>query len=137
MWKRGTSETVVPNAVNTTTGAMALRDYFVHPPIEELNSMNFEFDHAAAATGQTARINDAVSTDLSTYSAPRRKVDHLRGLSDPVFSADDIIDYYRQLESENGGTERSLRFARLFLIPGMTHCAAEDRPPTNLTRLAH
>jgi len=122
MWKLGTSETAVPNALNTTLGAMSLRDYFVHPYIQDLSPMNLDFDIAAAQTDQTARINDAVSTDLSTFAARGGKLIIYEGLSDPVFSADDIIDYYRQLERDNGGAEKAASFSRLFLIPGMTHC---------------
>jgi feruloyl esterase len=122
MWKLGTSQTAVPNAMNTTLGAMSLRDYFVHPYIQDLTPMNLDFDRAAGETDQTARINDAVSTDFSTFAARGGKLIIYEGLSDPVFSADDIIDYYRQLERDNGGAEKSASFARLFLIPGMTHC---------------
>ncbi len=122
MWKLGTSETAVPNALNTTLGDRSLRDYFLHPYIEGLTSANLDFDRAAAQTDQTARINDAVSTDLSTFAARGGKLIIYEGLSDPVFSADDIIDYYRQLERDNGGAEKATSFARLFLIPGMTHC---------------
>lgn len=122
MWKLGTSETATPNAINTTLGAMSLRDYFVHPSIEGFTAMNLDFDRAAAETDQTARINDAVSTDLSTFAARGGKLIIYQGLSDPVFSADDVIDYYRQLEHDNGSDEKTASFARLFLIPGMTHC---------------
>ena len=122
MWKLGTSETAVPNALNTTLGAMSLHDYFVHPYIEGLTSLNLDFDRAVAETDQTARINDAVSTDLSSFASRGGKLIIYEGLSDPVFSADDIIDYYRQLERDNGGAEKAASFARLFLIPGMAHC---------------
>lgn len=122
MWKLGTSETAVPNALNATLGAMSLRDYFVHPHVDGLTALNLDFDRAAAETDQTARINDAVSTDLSTFAARGGKLIIYEGLSDPVFSANDIIDYYRRLESDNGGGEKSASFARLFLIPGMAHC---------------
>jgi hypothetical protein len=122
IWKLGTSDTAVPNAINTTLGAMSLHDYFVHPYIEGLTAMNLDFDRAAALTDQTARINDAVSTDLSTFATRGGKLIIYQGLSDPVFSADDIMDYFRQLERDNGGAEKSSSFARLFLIPGMAHC---------------
>ena len=122
MWKLGTSETAVPNALNTTLGAMSLHDYFVHPTVEGLTAMNLDFDRAAAEIDQTARINDAVSTDLSTFSARGGKLILYEGLSDPVFSADDIVDYYRRLQRDNGGADKAASYARLFLIPGMTHC---------------
>ena len=32
------------------------------------------------------------------------------------------MDYYRQLEKANGGVEKTESTARLFMIPGMSHC---------------
>ncbi len=122
MWKLGTSQTAQPNAINTTMGGGALTDYFVYPHVDGLTVMNFDFDHAAGETDQTARINDAVDTNLSTFAAHGGKLLIYEGLSDPVFSADDIIDYYRQLERDNGGPEKAASTARLFLVPGMNHC---------------
>ena len=42
-----------------------------------------------------------------------------QGVSDPVFSASDIIDWYEQLTRDAGPPQA---WARLFLVPGMTHC---------------
>jgi feruloyl esterase len=121
-WKIGASETAQPSALNATLGALSLTDYFVHPYIEGITPWNLDFDRAAAETDQTARINDAVDTDLSAFAAHGGKLLIYEGLSDPVFSADDIVDYYRQLERDNGGQEKTASMARLFLIPGMNHC---------------
>jgi hypothetical protein len=41
-------------------------------------------------------------------------------MADPIFSADEMVDYYKRLQTEHGGTTPD--FARLFLIPGMGHC---------------
>jgi hypothetical protein len=122
MWKLGTSETSRPNAANATMGATALLDYFVHPYVEGLTIDNFDFDRAAEQISQTASINDAVDTDLSTFAGRGGKLIIYEGLSDPVFSADDIMDYYRQLEKANGGLEKTEAMARLFMVPGMSHC---------------
>ena len=43
-------------------------------------------------------------------------------MSDPVFSAYDLIRYYKQVQEHNGGAASTEEFARLFLVPGMTHC---------------
>jgi feruloyl esterase len=39
-----------------------------------------------------------------------------------VFSANDLIRYFRDVMSANGGAQPTAAFARLFLIPGMNHC---------------
>ena len=43
------------------------------------------------------------------------------GTADPIFSSDDTVDWYQALRRDNGGDASD--FARLFLVPGMNHCA--------------
>ncbi|WP_043115342.1 tannase/feruloyl esterase family alpha/beta hydrolase, partial [Pseudacidovorax intermedius] len=43
------------------------------------------------------------------------------GTADPIFSSDDSVDWYQQLQKDNGGDASN--FARLYLIPGMNHCS--------------
>jgi feruloyl esterase len=45
------------------------------------------------------------------------------GTADPIFSALESIDYYQRLTRNNGGLDATSRWARLFLVPGMNHCA--------------
>ena len=45
------------------------------------------------------------------------------GTADPIFSALESIDYYQRLARNNGGPDATARWARLFLVPGMNHCA--------------
>ena len=45
------------------------------------------------------------------------------GTADPIFSALESIDYYQRLTRNNGGPDATARWARLFLVPGMNHCA--------------
>lgn len=43
-------------------------------------------------------------------------------MSDPVFSANDLVRYYQHLAENNGGA-KAQEFVRLVRIPGMNHCA--------------
>jgi feruloyl esterase len=43
-------------------------------------------------------------------------------MSDPVFSANDLIRYYKDLTAANGGEKETIDFVRLFLLPGVNHC---------------
>jgi hypothetical protein len=45
------------------------------------------------------------------------------GTADPIFSALESIDYYQLLTRNNGGADATATWARLFLVPGMNHCA--------------
>lgn len=46
----------------------------------------------------------------------------LHGTSDPVFSAQQTIDWYNAVDEANTGDAD--KFARLFLMPGMNHCGS-------------
>jgi feruloyl esterase len=47
-----------------------------------------------------------------------------QGLSDPVFSAADLVSWYKRVVAVTGegNMERTRDFVRLFMVPGMTHC---------------
>ena len=51
------------------------------------------------------------------------KLIFFHGMSDPWFSANDTFDYYTRLGAANGGAEQVQPWSRLFLSPGMGHCA--------------
>jgi feruloyl esterase len=42
-------------------------------------------------------------------------------MSDPIFSANETIEYYERVVKANG-VQRAASFARLYLVPGMNHC---------------
>jgi feruloyl esterase len=123
MWKIGNSETAQANAINVFMGAATLKDYFVHPFIANLDPLHPDFDKIAAQVEETHQINDPTSTDISSFTARGGRMIIYQGVSDPVFSTSDILDYYRRYADDNGGMEMARTTARLFLIPGMTHCA--------------
>jgi len=118
MWKLGNSPTANPNAIDATMGLNALRFYFLTPPQPGVTAQTFDFDHAVAQTRQTADIND-VTGALSAYAARGGKLIVYQGMSDPVFSANAIIDWYRHIDAKDPAAQN---WARLFLVPGMNHC---------------
>lgn len=64
---------------------------------------------------------DVADPKLTDFKAKGRKLIVYHGQSDPVFSVNDTIQWYEKLASNNGGDATG--FARLFVIPGMTHCS--------------
>jgi feruloyl esterase len=121
-WKLGTAPGHQPNALNATLAASSLGYFFLTPPRPDLNLLAFDFDRDTAATAETAAINDAVGTLMSSFAARGSRMIVFHGNADPVFSADDITAYWDRLTADNGGAEELGRFARLFMVPGMTHC---------------
>ena len=120
VWKLGTSQTAQSNAINLTMGAASLRDYFMTPAKSDFDVLAFDFDRDVGKLRQTAAINDADATFLTTFAARGGKLIIFQGVSDPVFSAHDIRDWYLELQKDMG--QQTPAFARLFMIPGMTHC---------------
>ncbi|MDO4904757.1 MAG: tannase/feruloyl esterase family alpha/beta hydrolase [Lautropia sp.] len=118
-WKLGSSQTDQPDALNLTLGAESLPQYFMTPHDPKFNVLDFDFDTDPAKTRQIGGINDADSTDLSTFKARGGRMIVFEGVSDPVFSANDLRDWYRQLEKD---TPHARDVARVFMVPGMTHC---------------
>jgi feruloyl esterase len=106
-------------ALNETLGAQSLSLYFMTPQQPHRSAYEIDIDKAESDIAQTAALNDAVSTVLSSYAGHGGKLLIYQGVSDPVFSASDIEAWYDRLSQETPGTSDA---ARLFLIPGMAHC---------------
>ena len=68
-------------------------------------------------------LTDTTWTNLSTFAAHGGKLIFFHGLSDPVFSPYDTLQYYNEMANANGGPEQVRNWSRIFLIPGMNHCA--------------
>jgi len=66
---------------------------------------------------------DATSTDMAAFRQRGGKLIMYAGVADPVFASNDLAAYYDRLVEAQGGLGRTQRFARLFLVPGMTHCS--------------
>ncbi|WNW09946.1 tannase/feruloyl esterase family alpha/beta hydrolase [Pseudomonas sp. DTU_2021_1001937_2_SI_NGA_ILE_001] len=121
-WKLGTSDTGQPNARNATLAPNSLGYYFMTPPNPQLSLAAVDFDRAAEAVAQTGAINDPTGTQLSSFVANGGKLMVIHGNSDPVFSANDLRRYWDRLAKDNGGAQPLGQWARLFMVPGMTHC---------------
>jgi len=122
MLKLGTSPTSQPNSLDTGLMFSALKGYFMTPYDPDFDPMKFDFDKDPAKVEETAALQDATWTELSTFSGQGGKLILTHGMADPFFSANDTERYYRKLAADNGGSEAVSSWARLFLIPGMNHC---------------
>jgi feruloyl esterase len=110
---------------------------FVTPPVPVAStgaspasySLSFDIDSAPAALSATTEtyresaleFMKADSTDLSGFKRRGGKLIIVHGVSDPVFSIQDTVNWWNELNALNGG--RASQFVRLFAVPGMTHCA--------------
>jgi pimeloyl-ACP methyl ester carboxylesterase len=75
-----------------------------------------------AADDPVEALTDTVWTNLTTFTARGGKLIFFHGLSDPVFSPYDTLQYYQEMAKANGGADQVQSWSRIFLVPGMNHC---------------
>jgi feruloyl esterase len=121
-------------------GSPSLALTFSTPPVQFPNNTattadllnyltNYSFDtdapkiFATNATFTESAMDFMTMPDplLKNAQAKGRKMIVYQGQADPVFAADDIINWYENLNVKNNGDATG--FARLFTIPGMNHCS--------------
>lgn len=123
MLKLGTSTTGEPNSADVTLMLSGLKGYFMTPYDAGFDPLKFDFDRDSAKVRETAALQDAEMTELSTFISSGRKLLLYHGVADPFFSSNDTERYYNRLLADNKNTEGAgSPWAKFFLIPGMTHC---------------
>lgn len=123
-WTLGSSTTATPDSRYITLIVDAMVNEFFTPPDLTFNPLTFNFDTDPARMQAYSAIYDTYRDDqLSAYRQRGGKMLFIHGMSDPIFSAQDTIDYYERLAARNGGMESTQGFARTFLVPGMNHCS--------------
>lgn len=105
---------------NAGLGRDTMANYILTPMQSDLDGLAFDFDSDMQRTQEIAAINDAVSTLHSTFAGRGSKLIVYHGLSDQGMFAGPLLDWYGKLtpRTEQGPQD----WARLFMIPGMTHC---------------
>jgi hypothetical protein len=126
------------DAINVVLGSPALSALFVTPPTDvaattEANlryqlAFNFDrdapkiFDKTAEFPRSGWDLVGAQSTDLKQFRARGGRLIVPHGGSDPIFSINDTLDWWRKVDLANRGEAGS--FVRVYAVPGMNHCAS-------------
>ena len=115
---------------NASAGAAYAEGYFRNlvyaNPNWDLQSFDLDRD-LKAAQQKTAQALDAVNPDLTAFKARGGKLILYHGWNDPAISALGTIDYYDNVVKTVGAAQTS-EFVRLFMVPGMQHCAGGPGP---------
>ena len=135
IWMIGSPDGQVP-ALNAAMGAPALASMFTTPPTavgaapqEGLAfALRFDFDrdapgiyrHGGGFANSAWHDIGARSPDLSAFRARGGRLIVPHGVSDPVFSLNDTIAWWNEVNKANAG--KAAAFARVFPVPGMGHC---------------
>ena len=89
---------------------------------------DFDFDRDfGALRAKTSAIFDATDSDLSRFAARGGKLILFHGWSDAAIPAQGTIAYRDQVTHVMGAA-RAASFMRLFMVPGMHHCAGGTGP---------
>ena len=105
---------------NATLGRDTLRHYVLTPATPDFDPLKFDFDRDMARTTQTAAINDAVATLHDAFAGHGGKLIVYHGLSDQAMSTGVLVNWYEHVTPRTPAGPQD--WARLFLVPGMTHC---------------
>jgi hypothetical protein len=98
--------------------------YLADPqPRPGVDPLKFNFDRDPATLARARKLYDAATYDLARLKARGGKVLMWQGLADGAVKATSSIGYYLGVEKAMGGREKTQDFFRLFLIPGVHHCA--------------
>jgi feruloyl esterase len=105
--------------------------YLAYPginPALTLKDVPFTEAGFRAIMAATGDLFDATNPDLHAFRNAGGKLLLWHGLADPAISPIGTIAYYQAVQDLMGGQATTQKFARLFLIPGMAHCAGGAGP---------
>lgn len=134
IWMTGAAEAGAPS-INVAMGAPSLAAVFSTPPqaFEGVEGnlayiLGYDFDrdpagiHAVVAPFTRSAWEDisARSSDLGAFRSRGGKLIVPHGVSDPVFSIADTLQWWDEVDARYDGSADE--FARVFPVPGMGHC---------------
>jgi feruloyl esterase len=83
---------------------------------------------ATMVINELSPLLDDADPDLSAFKKRGGKLVLYTGWADPLIPAADLIHYYEGMQKKMGGAQATADFARLFMVPGMGHCAGGNAP---------
>jgi hypothetical protein len=120
------AQTIVQGIALNTLKYLAFRS---PRPTMTLDDLEFDAD-TFRTTAEQAGIYDATNPDLSAFRARGGKLILWHGWADPAISPYGTVAYHHALTQRMGGRQATERFARLFMLPGVTHCGGGQAPNT-------
>ncbi len=86
----------------------------------------FDLDRDVKLVDEKTGFVNAVDPDLSKFKARGGKVLMYHGWNDTAIAPQNSIDYYASVQKKMGGSQDD--FIKLFMAPGMGHCAGGPGP---------
>ena len=94
----------------------------------------FDFDRDSQAMDEKlAAVSNATDANLEEFRKLGHKLLYYHGAADPLIPAQNGINYYESVVTAQGkggknGNEQTQTFFRVFLVPGLYHCAGGPGP---------
>jgi Tannase and feruloyl esterase len=129
----GWNNLILPSAPDAKPADFSLAEgilrYLVFdPPRPDFDFHDFDFDSRQdiELLDRWSRLADATDIDLEAFRSRGGKLIMTYGWADPILQPLAGVDYYERAVTANGddGTD----FLRLFMVPGMSHCAGGIGP---------
>jgi pimeloyl-ACP methyl ester carboxylesterase len=101
------------------------------PPIgpngADMHSQDVAAEFVAAIQSNESIGSTAYQYNVSSFIGRGGKHIFYHGESDPWFSANDTVRYFETMGEFNGSVAPAEDYARLYLVPGMAHCAGGEK----------
>ncbi len=86
---------------------------------------HYDFANWKQDVAKVSAMLDATSTDLSEFNRRNGRIIFWTGWSDHLITALGTVDYYDKLTAADPDADQ---YSRLYMLPGMFHCAAGPAP---------
>jgi feruloyl esterase len=116
-----------PADFNLAEGTM--RYLVFDPPRADYDYKTFDFDRDPALLERWGKLANANNPDLSAFKKRGGRLIMTYGWADSILQPMMGVHYYEQAVAKNGKDTKD--FFRLFMIPGMAHCAGGVGPDQN------
>ncbi|HEX4322195.1 MAG TPA: tannase/feruloyl esterase family alpha/beta hydrolase [Acidobacteriaceae bacterium] len=128
--EQGWSDWIVGTGPGTGSGSHYVESYF-----RNMITGDAKWDPLTANVDQSLKLSiekgapdlDSTNPDLSQFAAHGGKLILYHGWNDPAISPWNTIDYYQSVQ-KNLGEQKTAAFVRLYMVPGMEHCAGGPGP---------
>ncbi len=115
----------------TTTSGVSSNDFWAyalfHNPKWQFRTFDFASD-IERSDKELAPITNATDADLSKFQQLGHKLVYYHGAADPLIPAQNGIDYFESVVAAEKGLDKTQKFFRAFLVPGLYHCAGGPGP---------
>ena len=99
------------------------------PPKPDYDYKTFDFDRDIHLLDDWSRQADAKNPDLSKFHRRGGKLLMTHGWADTILQPMASVNYYERAVAYNGADTKE--FFRLFMVPGMAHCAGGNGPDSH------